>query len=304
MKRYEPMPGIELPNVAMGCMRIPEMSLKDLERLIMTAFEGGVTFYDHADIYGDGMSEVRFAEAVALHPGFREKIWVQTKCGIRKGFYDSSYEHIMQSVEDSLRRLKTDYLDSLLIHRPDALTEPQEVAKAFDQLAASGKVRHFGVSNHHPMQIEVLKGSVKQPLIFNQLQLSIMHTDMIDSGINVNTKFEGAINREGSVLEYSKLNHMVIQAWSPFQYGFFDGVFIDNPKFPELNETMDRIAAKYAITKTALAVAWLVRIPAMVQVVSGTTNLQRMKEIIAGANVHLDRSDWYEVYRLAGNKLP
>lgn len=305
MKHYEPIPGFSIPCAAMGCMRISEMPIKDLEKLVMTAVEGGMTYFDHADFYGNSLSETRFGEVMALHPELRGQIQVQSKCGIStKGYYDSSYEHIMTCAENSLKKLQVEYLDALLIHRPDVLAEPDEVARAFGELSASGKVRYFGVSNHNPMQIEVLQQAVGQRLVINQMQMSLMHTGMINHGVNVNTEFDGAVDKDGAALEYCKLHRMVVQAWSPFQYGFFEGVFVDNPKFPELNAKMDEMAKKYGVTKTALAVAWLVRIPAMVQVISGTTNVNRMREIITGANTVIERPDWYALYRAAGNNLP
>lgn len=304
MNYYEPSPGWKLPCAAMGCMRISEMELPTLEKLIITAVEGGMTYFDHADFYGKGLSETQFGQVLKNNPALRDRIQVQSKCGIRAGYYDSSYVHIMESVENSLRKLNVTHLDALLIHRPDVLADPQEIAQAFSELEASGKVLHFGVSNHNPMQIEVLKQAVGQKLLINQMQLSIMHTGMIDYGINVNTDFSGAVDKDGGTLEYCKKNGIVLQAWSPFQYGFFEGVFIDNPKFPELNKVLDCLSEKYGVSKTALAVAWLVRIPAMVQVVSGTTNQQRLQEIIIGTQVELERADWYALYRAAGNRLP
>lgn len=304
MKRYEPAPGFSIPCAAMGCMRIADMDVRSLEALIMTALEGGVDFFDHADFYGNHQSEVRFGEVLAANPSLRDRMIVQSKCGIRTGFYDSSYEHIVASAENSLRKLHTDHLDALLIHRPDALAEPEEIARAFRDLKESGKVRYFGVSNHNPMQMEVLQQAVGERLLFNQMQMSVVHTGMIDQGINVNTTFPGSVDRDGGVLEYCKLKKIVLQVWSPFQYGFIEGVFLDNPDFPEVNRILDEMAEKYGVTKTAMVVAWLTRIPMMIQVISGTTNPERMKQIISGANTQISREDWYAIYRAAGNRLP
>lgn len=306
MKHYEPIPGFSIPCAAVGCMRIAAMEVKSLEKLMMTAIEGGLNFFDHADFYGNNLSETRFGEVMKQNPSLRDQITVQTKCGIRAGesFYDSSYEHILKSVDNSLKKLNVDYLDALLIHRPDVLAEPDEMARAFTHLEETGKVRYFGVSNHNPMQIEVLQQATRQKLLFNQMQMSIVHTGMIDQGVNVNTNFPGAVDKDGSVLDYCKLRNMVLQVWSPFQYGFIEGVFLDNPAFPEVNRKLDELAEAYGVSKTALAVAWLVRIPMMIQVISGTTNCDRMRDIIAGANTVLSRADWYAIYRAAGNKLP
>lgn len=305
MKYYEITGELRLPRVIMGCMRISQMEYRELENLVMTAVENGVNHFDHADFYGNFQSEVRFGEVLANNPSLRDHIILQSKCGIRTtGFYDSSYEHIVNSVNNSLKKMNTDHLDCLLIHRPDALADVDEMARAFEDLEKSGKVQWFGVSNHNPLQIQVLQQAVKQPLLFNQMQLSIMHTPMIDQGINVNTRFEGAVDRDNGTLEYCKLKGIVLQTWSPFQYGFIEGAFLDNPEFPEINQVMDRVAEQYGISKTALAIAWLVRIPAKMQVIAGTTKPSRLLDIIRGAEVELARPDWYEIYRAAGNRLP
>ncbi len=294
--------GMKVPTVAVGCMRISDMSEKEVSAFVDTALSEGANFFDHADIYGGGRSEEVFSKAVT--PSMRESIIIQTKCGIRKGMFDFSYEHIVGSVDGSLKRLGTDYIDVLLLHRPDALMEPEEVARAFDYLKASGKVRHFGVSNQNPYQMELLSRSLNVPLCANQLQFGIMHAPMIQSGINVNMYNDSGVNRDGGVLDYCRLNDITIQPWSPMQYGFFEGCFIDNEKFPELNETMGKIAEKYDISKTALAIAWILRHPARMQPVTGTTNLMRLKECLRASEVVLSREDWYEIYRAAGNVLP
>jgi predicted oxidoreductase len=239
-----------------------------------------------------------------MNPSVREKMIIQSKCAIRKGYYDYSKEHILSSVEGSLKRLKTDYIDTLLLHRPDTLMEPEEVAEAFDELHSSGKVRYFGVSNHNPMQIELLNKYLNQKITINQLQFSIAHTGIIDSGLNVNMKIDPSINRDGSVLEYCRLKDITIQAWSPFQFGFFEGTFLDNDKFPELNTKINEIASAKGVTNTAIAVAWILRHPAKIQTVVGTTNIQRLKDVSKASEVNLSRQEWYEIYRAAGNKLP
>lgn len=285
-------------------MRLSRLSVRDASSLIHTALEEGIDFFDHADIYGAGESESVFAQAVGMNPSVREQFRIQTKCGIRKGFYDASKEHILSSVEGSLRRLQTDYIDVLLLHRPDTLMEPEEVADAFSQLHASGKVRHFGVSNHNPMQVELLSTHLEQPLVINQLQLSVAHTGMIDAGLHVNMKVDGSIARDGSVLEYSRLKGMTIQAWSPFQYGFFEGVFLGNDRYAELNQTLEEIAKRHGVTPTALVIAWLMRHPARIQPIVGTTKPARLQEICRASQVELSREEWYKMYQAAGNQLP
>ncbi|CAI6080150.1 Oxidoreductase YdhF [Paenibacillus sp. JJ-100] len=295
---------LDVPVIAVGCMRINSLDSKEAEHFVRSAMEVGANFFDHADIYGTGACEEIFADAVQMNPQVRENLILQSKCGIRKGMFDFSKEHILNSVDGILQRLRTEYLDVLLLHRPDALVEPEEVAEAFDQLEREGKVRHFGVSNQNPNQIELLKKYVKQPLVANQLQMSITNTTMIDSGINVNMENDAAVNRDGSILDYCRLHDMTIQPWSPFQYGFFEGVFLDNEKFPELNAKINEIAAKYDVSNTTIAIAWLLRHPAKMQPVTGTMNIERLRDCVKASDVHLTRLEWYEIYRAAGNVLP
>ena len=282
------------------------MDDRQLDSYLAFCLENGLNFFDHADIYGKGICETKFGQAVKRMGVQREDTILQSKCGIVPGImYDFSKEHILKSVDDILKRLDTEYLDVLVLHRPDALADPEEVAEAFDSLEDSGKVRHFGVSNHKPMQIELLKKAVKQPLLVNQLQLSLPFSAMIANGLEVNMQTEGAVDRDGSVLDYSRLNDMTIQAWSPFQYGFFEGVFIGNQeKFPELNQTLTELAEKYDTTPTAIATAWILRHPAKVQMIAGTTNQGRMEEIVNGSEIQLSREEWYRLYMSSGHILP
>ncbi|AIQ20477.1 aldo/keto reductase [Paenibacillus sp. FSL H7-0357] len=295
---------LEVAQISLGCMRIADLSPQEADVHIHSALEAGIDFFDHADIYAAGKAEEVFGDVLAASPGMRDQLMIQTKCGIRQGFFDFSKEHIVQSVENSLKRLKTDYVDVLLLHRPDTLMEPEEVAEAFDLLEQKGMVKHFGVSNLNPLQIELLKKNVKQPLLFNQLQLSIMVSGMIDAGFNVNMTNSGSVVHDGGILEYSRLHDMTIQPWSPFQYGFFEGVFLGNEKFPELNEVIGRLAAEKEVADTAIAIAWLLRHPANMQPIVGTTNTQRLLDIAKASDITLTRQEWYEIYRAAGNKLP
>jgi len=295
---------ISASEISLGCMRITELSKKDASILINTALEEGIDFFDHADIYSGGKSEEVFAQAIDMRPSIREKFILQTKCGIKNGYWDFSKENILDAVEGSLKRLQTDYIDVLLLHRPDALVEPEEVAEAFSILHSSGKVRNFGVSNQNPMQIELLKRYLNQKIIINQLQLSITNTGMIDAGINVNMQIDGSVNRDGSILDYCRLKDITIQTWSPFQYGFFEGVFLNNDKFPELNKKIDEIAEAKGVPNTAIAIAWLLRHPAKMQPIVGTTNAARLKDICKASDITITRPEWYEIYRAAGNKLP
>lgn len=295
--------GLMVPTVAIGCMRISNMNEKEASAFLDTAIDNGANYFDHADIYGGGQSEVVFGKAMQAFR--REDLLIQTKCGIVPGkMFDFSYEHIINSVNGSLKRLNTDYMDVLLLHRPDALMEPEEVAKAFDKLKSSGKVRHFGVSNQNPYQMQLLQSALDMPLVANQLQFGIMHSSMVQSGINVNMYNESATNRDGGVLDFCRLNKITIQPWSPMQYGFFEGVFVDNDKFPKLNETLARLSEKYGVSKTTLAIAWILRHPAKMQPVTGTTNPGRLAECLKAAEVTLSREDWYDIYMSAGNVLP
>ena len=295
---------LEVPVVAVGCMRINSLEKKEAEQFVQTALDQGANFFDHADIYGKGDCEEIFADAIHMSPSVRENIILQSKCGIRTGMFDFSKEHILHSVDGILQRLNTEYLDILLLHRPDALVEPEEVAEAFDILEQSGKVRHFGVSNQNPMQIQLLQKYVKQPIVANQLQLSITNANMISNGINVNMENDSAINRDGSILDFCRLNDITIQPWSPFQYGFFEGVFLGNEKFPELNQQIDEIAKKYQVSNTTIAIAWLLRHPAKMQPVIGTMNIDRLIDCCNASDVQLTREEWYSIYRAAGNILP
>ena len=296
---------LKVPVIAVGCMRINRLSKAEAESFVQTSLEIGANFFDHADIYGDGACEEIFADAIHMCPAVREKLILQSKCGIRKGVaFDFSKAHILKSVDGILKRLKTDYLDVLLLHRPDALVEPEEVAEAFDTLHASGKVHHFGVSNQNPMQIQLLKKFVKQPIVANQLQLSITNATMISQGLHVNMLDDTAVNRDGSVLDFCRLNDITIQPWSPFQYGFFQGVFLDNDAFPKLNAKINEIALKYNVTNTTIAMAWLLRHPAKMQPVTGTMNVERLRDCAKAADVSLTREEWYEIYLAAGNDLP
>jgi len=296
---------VQVSAIAMGCMRLRDLSVESAVKIIDTAMEEGINFFDHADIYGGGICEERFEAAVKEAGIHREDMWIQSKCGIVPGvMFDFSKEHIIKSVEGSLKRLGTEYLDSLLLHRPDALMEPEEVAAAFDELHASGKVRYFGVSNQNPMQIELLKKYVNQPLMVNQLQFGVAHSSMIQSGLEVNMVTPGSVNRDGSVLDYCRLHDMTIQAWSPFQYGMFEGVFLNSDKFSKLNQKIREIAGHYGVSDTTIATAWILRHPAHMQVLSGTMNPERLHQMCQACEICLTREEWYGVYMAAGNILP
>ena len=297
--------GLQVPVIASGCMRINGLDEKQAAKFIEKALSLGINFFEHADIYGGGECEKIFSKAIDMKPSIREKIILQSKCGIVPGkMYDFSKEHILKSVDGILNRLQTEYLDVLVLHRPDALVEPEEVAETFRVLKESGKVNHFGVSNHKPLQMELLRKYLDYPLVTDQLQFSITNSSMIQNGLEVNMTTEGAIDRDGSVLDYCRLHDITIQTWSPFQYGFFEGVFLDNEKFPKLNEILEEIAQKYGVTKTTIATAWILRHPAHMQVIAGTMNEKRLEEICKATEIALSREEWYQIYLAGGHILP
>ncbi len=297
----------KLSRVMMGCMRIADKPLEQTEALIVEAVRAGVNAFDNADIYGKGNCEKVFGVAVKDIGLAREDYVLQTKCGIRRAefgsYYDFSKEHILASVDGSLQRLKTEYIDILLLHRPDALMEGEEIAEAFLKLKESGKVRAFGVSNFSASQMRLLQ-SYGVEIVANQLQFSLGHTALVDAGFNVNTNKPEAVTRAGDALEYCREQGVVVQAWSPMQYGFFEGAFVGNERFPQLNAKLEALAEKYAVTPSAIAIAWILRHPAKMQVVTGTTSPERMKEMCAAAEVELTREEWYELYLSVGKTLP
>jgi len=298
---------LEASNVILGLMRILQLDDSQVRALVGAARDSGINYFDHADVYGgDHGCERRFGDAITFSAAERETVIIQSKVGIRNGFWDFSKEHILESVDKSLAALRTDYLDVLLLHRPDALVEPDEVAAAFDSLQSSGKVRNFGVSNQTPAQVELLKRSVTQPLAFNQVQLSITHAPLIAAGVAANMAgLDQSIDRDNGILDYARLHDITLQAWSPFQKGFFDGVFIgDRENFAELNEALDEIADAHGVTPTGVAVAWITRHPANMQVVLGTTRPDRVIESAAGSDITLSREEWYRLFTAAGHILP
>jgi len=297
--------GLNASAVSLGLMRVNGLADDAAAvKVLETAVNSGINFFDNADMYGKGECEARFGRALRQSSIKREDILIQTKVGILDHAYDFSKQHLIEAVDGSLQRLGVDYVDSLLLHRPDALIEPEEIATVFDQLQNAGKVRQFGVSNMNPSQVELLQHSLNQKLIVNQLQFGIMHTGPIDAGLHVNMTDPRSVDHDGGIIEYSRLHDMTIQAWSQFQYGFFEGVFIDNPKFQELNDELQKLADKYHVTKNGIAVAWILRHPAQMQVILGSMNQERIAQMAAGADVKLTHQEWYDVYLAAGNNLP
>lgn len=294
-------------RLILGCMRMPALSVEEAAKMIQTAYELGINFVDHATCYGAGEAEIRFGDAIRLTDIKREDLIIQSKCGLRfeRSIFDWRKSNIIESVDGILARLKMDYLDVLLLHRPDLLYDPEEIAEAFDELEQAGKVRYFGVSNTMPMQIELLKKYVKQPLKINQLQLSLEQSQLIDQGLYMNNKTtDMSIMRDGQALDYCRLHDITIQAWSPLQYGMFQGMFIDNPKFPEMNQVLGELAAQYGVTKSAIAIAWILRHPAKMQVIAGTMNPAHLTEMAQAVKINLTHEEWYSLYLSSGKFLP
>ncbi|HGI2834619.1 TPA: aldo/keto reductase family oxidoreductase [Streptococcus agalactiae] len=296
--------GIQATRIALGCMRMSDLKGKQAEEVVGTALDLGINFFDHADIYGGGLSELRFRDAIKHLNVNRDKMIIQSKCGIREGYFDFSKEYILSSVDGILERLGTEYLDFLILHRPDVLVEPEEVAEAFTKLRAEGKVKHFGVSNQNRFQMELLQSYLDEPLAVNQLQLSPAHTPMFDAGLNVNMLNKASIEHDDGIVDYCRLKRVTIQAWSPFQIDLSRGLFVNHPDYKELNETIAKLAKNYNASSEAIVIAWILRHPAKMQAIVGSMNPSRLKAIDKANDIALTRKEWYDIYRSAGNILP
>ncbi|HGI3959464.1 TPA: aldo/keto reductase family oxidoreductase [Streptococcus agalactiae] len=296
--------GIQATRIALGCMRMSDLEGKQAEEVVGTALDLGINFFDHADIYGGGLSELRFRDAIKHLNVNRDKMIIQSKCGIREGYFDFSKEYILSSVDSILERLGTEYLDFLILHRPDVLVEPEEVAEAFTKLRAEGKVKHFGVSNQNRFQMELLQSYLDEPLAVNQLQLSPAHTPMFDAGLNVNMLNKASIEHDDGIVDYCRLKRVTIQAWSPFQIDLSRGLFVNHPDYKELNETIAKLAKNYNVSSEAIVIAWILRHPAQIQAIVGSMNPSRLKAIDKANDIALTREEWYDIYRSAGNILP
>lgn len=304
MKYYEK-EKLKIPYIGLGCMRMAGKDVSEVEKLLHGAMEIGINFFDHADIYGNGEAEIVFGKALKQSGILRKDVIIQSKCGIRPGIgYDLSKDYILSSVDGILRRLNVERLDILLLHRPDALWEIEEICETFDRLHHSGKVKYFGVSNQNSFQMDLLQSELHQKLIISQMQFSIAHCAMIHDGLNVNVPNETAPNNDGGLMQYCKRNSILMQAWSPLQYGFFEGSFIDSPKYPELNHVLDKIARKKGVTKAAVSLAWILKNITMIQPIVGTMQLSHLEEAAKAPEISLSKEEWYAIYCAAGNRLP
>lgn len=304
---------LEASRIAFGCMSLGggwnknPISLEDENKAFAAvdcALENGINFFDHADIYCLGKSEEVFSRILDKRPRLRENLILQSKCGInafaKVPHYDFSKDYILNAVDGILNRLKTDYLDVLLLHRPDSLVEPEEVAEAFDILKTSGKVRHFGVSNHNAMQIKLLNKCLNQPLIINQLEISLANSGVIDEGMNVNSNTNPGLMRSFGTLEYCRLHDITPQAWSPLAGGRLLDDRIE--KYRRLNTVLEEYSKKYGVKKGAIVIDWLLRHPAKIQPIIGTRSIERIEGICEGSHVKLTREEWYNLYNLVEHR--
>ncbi len=317
MKSWNWKCGIAVSRVAYGCgdlganwdpTPILEEHYQRAAKALEAALEAGINFFDHADIYTYGKSETIFGRFLADHPGLRERITLQSKCGIRAAGdsdpsapvrMDFSRQHILTTVEGSLRRLGVERLDVLLLHRPDLLMEPQEVAEAFDALSSRGQVRFFGLSNHTPAQTALLRDTVRQPLIVNQIELSLLATGLLDGQIP-GTKIAPVPPGAAGTLEDARLHGMALQAWSPLARGHVLGDDrareVHGPRAVALGKVLREIASTRGVSREALALAWVLRHPAGIQPIIGSMNPERIKDICGAAEIELSREEWYRLY--------
>ncbi len=291
-------------SLGLGCMRMAALTVDAAEAVVLDAADRGITLFDHADIYGGGESEALFGKVLSRNPGLRNRIVIQDKCGICDGYYDASREHIVEAANGSLKRLGVDHLDILLLHRPDALMEPCEVAEAFTQLEREGKALRFGVSNMNAAQIALLNQAMPGKITVNQLQFGLGHSTIVDEGISVNTDAPQGVMRTGSILDVCRLQGIELQAWSPLQYGMFKGAFMDAPQYAGLATAIREFAAEKNASPTAVAIAWILRHPAHIRTVLGSMNVDHLHDAYQSVDVQLTRQEWYELYTLAGNPLP
>lgn len=305
---------LEVPVIAVGLMHLNKLDVHQAEEYIANCLDMGLNFFENADIYGVdgqhfGYCEELFAEAAHMSPSVRDKMILQTKCGFtdllpgqsKPEMINLSKEYILQEANDSLKRLRTDYIDVYMLHAPDALADPEEIAEALDELYTSGKIRYVGVSNFNTTELMLLQKYVKQPIITNQLMMSVVNSGVISRGMYVNMDDDCAINRDGGVLDYCRLNDITVQCWSTMQSGYMGGCFLGDPNYKELNTKIEEVAEKYSVPTSAIALAWLLRHPAHLLPISGTMNIKHLADNAQAANVELTRREWYEIWKAAGN---
>ena len=310
MKRYKiANTGLEVSRIAYGCGDLggndEHLSSDTIEKaviLISIACDHGITLFDHSDVYKDGRSETTFGEVLKRVPGLRNRVVIQSKCGLSttpdplltdSPAVDLSRAHILRAVEGSLKRLDVDHLDILLLHWPDALAEPEEIAGAFDDLARAGKVRYFGLSNHTVGQIELLRKFVHQPLITNQIHIGLNYCLPIADGPEYPNGEHVLTN---GILDYCRLHDIRVQAWSPLRGDLLNPPASASPQIKEVAELLSQLAARKITTPSAIALAWLLRHPAGIIPVIGATNPAHIAENCAADKLELSRQEWYALY--------
>lgn len=313
-----------LPNVsqlAYGCMGlgggwnndpVTAADVTQTREVIETAIGSGINFFDHADIYTFGKAEEAFGQAMAQDSTLREQIYLQSKCGIRfedehAKRYDFSYQWITESVENILRRLKTEYLDVLLLHRPDPLMDTDEVAEAFARLKQSGKVNHFGVSNMNLHQMDYLQANIGSPIVVNQLELSLAKVDFVQGGILASNARGNKADFDNGTIEYCQKNGVQIQSWGSLAQGKFSerGLASDEKHVRDTSEYVAKLAAQYGVSSEAIVLAFLTRHPAKIQPVIGTTNLERIRACAQVNKVQLSHGEWFTLLeKTLGNEVP
>ena len=291
-------------QIILGLMRIQEKTIEEINELLIKAIQLGINMFDIADIYGNGKCEKLLGEVFDYNPTLREKLLLQTKCSICDGYYDCSKQHIKESVNRSLSRMRTEYIDILLLHRPDILMDYKEVAETMKELFNEGKVHYFGVSNFPAHQIKMLQKELPFKLYINQIQMSIVHCPMIDSVLHFNTQSSCALDRTYQTYEYCQEENIQIQAWSPLQINLHEGSFIGNTSFPELNTKLNKLAIKYSTTPQSIAINWLLQLPTPLQPILGTTNPLHLDEIMKSMTFTITKQEWYSLYTLAHKSLP
>jgi predicted oxidoreductase len=292
--------GPRVSHVALGLWRLANWDLSDTERLdlIHASLDAGITTFDHADIYGDYMCEALFGQALALDPSLRDRMQLITKCGIKRvstrrpshqsNHYDTSRDHIVTSAENSLRALHTDYLDLLLIHRPDPLMDADEVAEAFSALRRAGKVRHFGVSNFYPHHLDLLASRLDFPLVTNQVEISVMQMSPL---------------HDGTVDQCQRLC-ISPMAWSPLGGGRL--FHAESPKAERLRVALQAIGRELGgATIDQVALAWILRHPARIVPIIGTGDVTRIRRAAAASELHLSRHQWFTIWTASsGTEVP
>ena len=295
-------------RIIQGLMRVAKLSEDELYEIIKYDLNHGIYFFDIADIYGRGECEILLGKVLKKHPELRKQMFIQTKASIRftddGAYYDLSYEHIKEGVYASLERMGIDYVDSLLLHRPDIFIDADEVAKAFDELYKEGKVKHFGVSNFPKEAIEYIKEKTSYPIEYNQIQFGLGNPLLAEELFNFNVNHDNGISKTNDTYFYLKRNNIQVQAWSPYLVGFFRGLLFDEEKYPEINMVLDKYAKKYGTNKCAIATAFILKLNKDITVITGSIDIKHIQESLDGEKINLTKEDWYAIYKECGHHLP